>query len=59
LTLVDVRRGFVFDAYEIRTPFYVVTPAHAVMLAAGLSGMMMCHTGLRTLERRLTAAHGM
>jgi heme/copper-type cytochrome/quinol oxidase subunit 3 len=53
LTLLDVRRGFLFPAYSVRTLFYVFTPIHGVMLAAGVAGMIACYRGVASRERRL------
>jgi uncharacterized membrane protein YraQ (UPF0718 family) len=53
LTLVDVRRGFLFQLYPVRTAFGVFTPIHALMLAAGLGGMMACYRGASGLERHV------
>lgn len=53
LALVDIRRGFLFADYSIRTLFYVLTPWHGLMLAAGAVGMFVFHRGLRNREAHL------
>ena len=50
LALLDVRRGFLFADYPVRTLFYVLTPWHALMLVAGAAGMFAFHRGLRTRD---------
>lgn len=50
LTLVDFRRGFLFDDYPVRTLFYVFNPVHVVMFALGLAGMSICYRSLRHIE---------
>jgi uncharacterized protein len=52
LTLVDVRRGFLFSTYPVRTLFYVVTPVHGLMLVLGLAGMLVCYRGAARREDR-------
>ncbi|HYM25463.1 MAG TPA: permease [Vicinamibacterales bacterium] len=56
LTIVDIRRGFLFAAYRIRTPYIVLTPVHAVMLAMGIAGAAVCWRRLAALERRVPPA---
>ena len=58
LTLLDVRRGFLFDVYPVRTLFYVFTPIHGLMLTSGLVGMTACYRGARSHESRLPATSG-
>jgi uncharacterized membrane protein YraQ (UPF0718 family) len=53
LTLLDVRRGFLFRVYPVRTLFHVFTPAHGPMLASGLVGMIACYVGATIIEPRL------
>jgi len=53
LALLDVRRGFLFADYPVRTLFYVLTPWHGLMLAAGVAGMFVFHRGLRSRETHL------
>jgi uncharacterized membrane protein YraQ (UPF0718 family) len=53
LALLDVRRGFLFADYPVRTLFYVLTPWHGLMLAGGAVGMFVFHRGLRSLEAHL------
>ena len=50
LTLLDIRRGFLFPTYSVRTFFGVFTPIHGVMLAAGLGGMFVSYRGVRNRE---------
>src|SRR5688572_12360253 len=50
LALLDVRRGFLFADYPVRTLFYVLTPSHALMLATGIAGMLRFHRELRNRE---------
>jgi uncharacterized protein len=50
LTLVDIRRGFLFADYQTRTLFYVFTPWHLLMLAGALSAMGLCYRGLKRDE---------
>ena len=50
LTLLDIRRGFLFQTYAVRTFFGVFTPSHGIMLAAGLGGMFACCRGARNRE---------
>ena len=57
LALLDVRRGFLFADYPVRTLFYVLTPWHALMLAAGAVGMFVFHRGLRSLEAPTSRTH--
>lgn len=52
LTIVDIRRGFLFSEY-VRSPFAVFHVAHLAMLAVGASGMALCYALLRSLEARL------
>jgi uncharacterized membrane protein YraQ (UPF0718 family) len=54
LALLDVRRGFLFDVYPVRTLFYVFTPVHGVMLTSGLVGMIACYWGAKSRESRLS-----
>jgi hypothetical protein len=54
LALLDVRRGFLFHGYPVRTPFYVFAPIHGVMLASGLVGMIACYRGATRREPRLS-----
>src|SRR5262245_44883745 len=56
LTVVDIRRGFLFAAYPVRTLFYVLTPAHAAMLVIGLAGASASYVSLRGAEDRLSDA---
>lgn len=56
LALLDVRRGFLFHAYPVRTPFYVLAPIHGLMLASGLAGMIACYRGAASREARLSDA---
>jgi uncharacterized membrane protein YraQ (UPF0718 family) len=53
LALLDVRRGFLFVDYPVRTLFYVLAPSHALMLAGGVAGMYASHRGLRSREAHL------
>ena len=53
LALLDVRRGFLFADYPVRTLFYVLTPSHALTLAAGAAGMWAFHRGLRSREAHI------
>ena len=53
LALLDLRRGFLFADYSIRTLFYALTPWHGLMLAAGSTGMFVLHRGLRRREAHL------
>lgn len=48
-----MRRGFLFSVYPVRTLFYVFTPIHGLMLAAGLAGMTACYQSAAGRERRL------
>jgi uncharacterized membrane protein YraQ (UPF0718 family) len=50
LSLVDIRRGFVLADYVVRTPFYVFSPIHLLMLAAALIGMIVCHRQSKAYE---------
>jgi uncharacterized membrane protein YraQ (UPF0718 family) len=50
LTVLDVRRGFLFQTYPLRTFFGVFAPIHAVMLAAGAGGMLACYRGAKDRE---------
>lgn len=54
LTLLDVRRGFLFADYAVRTFFYVFNPAHVPMLAIGIAGMFACYRGSNILEAQLS-----
>ena len=54
LALLDVRRGFLFHAYTVRTLFYVFTPFHVLMLTSGLVGMIACYWGATSREPRLS-----
>lgn len=56
LGIVDVRRGFLFSAYRVRTPFLVLHPWHAAILAVGLAGVYASYRRLQALERRSPAA---
>jgi uncharacterized membrane protein YraQ (UPF0718 family) len=59
LTILDIRRGFLFDAYATRSAFYVLHALHLPMLAIGVLGVLVCHSRLRCMEDRTTAtAHG-
>ena len=51
LAFLDIRRGFLFDDYAVRTLFFVFTPVHVGMLAVGIAGM---RTLLQELRRRET-----
>src|SRR6188508_2325237 len=53
LALLDIRRGFLFADYPIRTLFYVLAPWHGLMLATGASGMFVFHRRLRSWETHL------
>jgi len=50
LTVVDIRRGFLFASYSARSAFAVWTPAHAVMLALGIAGAGTCFARLKRIE---------
>src|SRR5262245_59642601 len=50
LTLVDIRRGFLFAAYPIRSVFFVLHPVHGVMLAIGIAGIAVSYRALCVLE---------
>jgi hypothetical protein len=52
LGLLDIRRGFLFAGYPVRTPFLVLIPAHGLMLAAGLAGMTAFYAGVKRTETR-------
>lgn len=51
LGIVDVRRGFLFSTYEVRTPFFVLHPWHAVIVSLGVCGALACYRRLQTLEQ--------
>ena len=53
LAPLDVRRGFLLPDYPVRTFFYVFTPSHALIFAAGVEGMPWSYRGLRNLEAHL------
>jgi heme/copper-type cytochrome/quinol oxidase subunit 3 len=55
LTVLDIRRGFLFTDYAIRSSFYVLHGLHAPLLAVGVLGILICLTRPRTLERRIPA----
>lgn len=54
LTLLDVRRGFLFAEYPVRTFFHVFNPLHVPMLAVGIAGMFACYRGSTILEAQLS-----
>ena len=54
LTLLDVRRGFLFADYPVRTFFSVFNPVHVPMLAIGIAGMFACYRGANMLEAQLS-----
>lgn len=54
LALLDFRRGFVFAGYPVRTLFFVLTPAHGLMLVVAIGGMAASHHALRRLERSVS-----
>lgn len=54
LTLVDVRRGFLFADYPVRSLFYGFHPWHGLMLVLGIAGMWACYLASRKLEARLS-----
>jgi uncharacterized membrane protein YraQ (UPF0718 family) len=56
LALVDVRRGFLFAVYPVRTLFYVFNLWHLPMLATGIIGMYACHRALLRWETHDAAA---
>ena len=56
LALLDVRRGFLFADYPVRTLFFVFTPSHALMLAAGVAGMRWSYRALRSQETQVHEA---
>ena len=58
LALLDVRRGFLFEMYPVRTLFYVFTPIHGLMLTSGLVGMIACYRGATSRESRLSDTSG-
>src|SRR5262245_11125500 len=58
LALLDVRRGFLFEVYPVRTLFYVFTPIHGVMLISGLVGMIACYWGATSQGSRLSDESG-
>ena len=58
LALLDVRRGFLFEIYSVRTLFYVFTPIHGAMLTSGLAGMIACYRGAASRESRLSDTSG-
>jgi len=51
LAIVDLRRGFLFADYFLKTPYLVLSPLHLLMLAIGLMGLLAGH---RTLKRHET-----
>ena len=55
LTILDIRRGFLFTDYATRSPFYVLHGLHVPLLGVGVLGIVICLTRLRTLERRIPA----
>ena len=55
LTILDIRRGFLFTDYSTRSSFYVLHGLHVPLLGVGVLGILICLTRLRTLERRLPA----
>jgi len=55
LALLDLRRGFLFAQYAPRSAYYAFNPWQAVMLAAGIAGLIASHRALRRLEARTVA----
>lgn len=51
LTVVDVRRGFLFTDYALRTPFALVHPYHLPMLLAGIAAFVGSLRQWGTVER--------
>jgi hypothetical protein len=51
LAIVDLRRGFLFAEYFLKTPYLVLSPLHPLLLAVGLIGLRTSH---RTLKRHET-----
>ncbi len=50
LGFLDIRRGFLFAAYPVRTHFFAFTPLHLGMVAAGVAGMWASQRELRRRE---------
>ena len=55
LTILDIRRGFLFTNYATRSSFYVLHGLHGPLLAVGVLGVLICLTRLRTLEHKIPA----
>ncbi len=53
LTVVDIRRGFLFTEYVLKTPYFVLNPWHLLMLAIGVAGLLASYQSLRSHEARL------
>ena len=52
LGLVDVRRGFLFASYPIRSPYAVFSPWQVLVLAVGLLGAISCYLRIKRDESR-------
>jgi uncharacterized membrane protein YraQ (UPF0718 family) len=56
LTVVDIRRGFLFTAYPVRTVYAVWTPLHPAMLAVAFAGAFACDAWLKRVENGVSDA---
>ena len=52
LTLLDVRRGFLFDTYPLRSFFIVLSPWQVAMFAAAIAGMVGFHRQWQARDSR-------
>ncbi len=55
LGIVDIRRGFLFPEYWVRTPFFVLHPWHAAIVSIGVCGALASSRNLQALEQRSAA----
>lgn len=53
LAIVDLRRGFLFTEYFFRSSYLALSPLHPLMLAVGLTGLLVSHRSLKRHETTL------
>lgn len=56
VTLLDLRRGFLFDDYVLKAPWYAFSLWHLLMIAAAGGGLIVFYRRLRIHESAFSAA---
>ncbi len=53
LALVDLRRGFLFQEYATKTPYFSFSPLHLAMFAVGILGLVLTARAMLEHEGRI------